>query len=147
MGWGMPWYSAQDSLDTLMVGRRVGMMHVVCYLRQGSNVSRLTTRRSVEAMDNSYLLLDLPVYGRQETWEDSPTGWPQRFKGKQHIRIDGRPAAQWVSPEGRVFGRPGNRQALNRAYHFLDLRPDATPRWRGCADTIGIGSFSEPRSS
>jgi hypothetical protein len=24
-------------------------------------------------------------------------------------------------PEGRVFGRPGNRQALNRAYHFLDL--------------------------
>jgi hypothetical protein len=42
-------------------------------------------------MDNSYRLLDLTVYGRQETWKDSPTGWPQRFKGKQHIRIDGRP--------------------------------------------------------
>ena len=28
-----------------------------------------------------------------------------------------------VSPEGRVFGRPGNRQALNRAYQFLDLVP------------------------
>src|SRR5258707_15162874 len=26
-----------------------------------------------------------------------------------------------VSPEGRVFGRPGNRQALNRAYQYLDL--------------------------
>ena len=24
-GWEMPWYSAQDSLDTLLVGRRVGM--------------------------------------------------------------------------------------------------------------------------
>ena len=46
-------------------------------------------------MDNSYLLLDLPVCGRQETWEDSPTGWPQRFKGKQVIRTDGRPTAQW----------------------------------------------------
>ena len=95
MGWGMPWYSAQDSLDTLMVGGRVGMMHVVCYLRQGSNVSRLTTRRSVEAMDNSCRLLDLTVYGRQETWEDSPTGWPQRSKGKQVTRTDGRPTAQW----------------------------------------------------
>jgi predicted dithiol-disulfide oxidoreductase (DUF899 family) len=36
MGWEMPWYSAQGSLDTLLVGRRVGMMHIVCYLRQGS---------------------------------------------------------------------------------------------------------------
>ena len=39
MGWEMPWYSAaQYSLDTLLVVRRVGMMHIVCYLRQGSNV-------------------------------------------------------------------------------------------------------------
>ena len=97
MGWEMPWYSAQDSLDTLLVGRRVGMMHIVCYLRQGSNVFETywTTRRGVEAMDNSYRLLDLTVYGRQETWEDSPTGWPQRFKGKQNTRTDGRPTAQW----------------------------------------------------
>src|SRR5450755_4554978 len=38
MDWEMPWYSAQDSLDALLVGRRVGRMHIVCYLRQGSNV-------------------------------------------------------------------------------------------------------------
>src|ERR1700732_5117762 len=38
MGWQMPWYSALGSLDTLLVGRRVGMMHTVCYLRQGSKV-------------------------------------------------------------------------------------------------------------
>jgi len=97
MGWEMPWYSAQDSLDTLLVGRRVGMMHIVCYLRQGSNVFETywTTIRGVEAMDNSYRLLDLTVYGRQETWEDSPTGWPQRFEGKQNFRTNGRPTAQW----------------------------------------------------
>jgi len=68
MGWEMPWYSAQDSLDTLLVGRRVGMMHIVCYMRQGSKVFETywTTRRGVEAMDNSYRLLDLTVYGREE---------------------------------------------------------------------------------
>jgi hypothetical protein len=27
--------------------------------------------------------------------EDSPTGWPRRFKGKQNIRTGGRPTAQW----------------------------------------------------
>ena len=97
MGWEMPWYSALDSLDTLLVGRRVGMMHIVCYLRQGTRVFETywTTRRGVEAMDNSYRLLDLTVYGRQERWEDSPTGWPLRPEGEHNYRIDGRPIAQW----------------------------------------------------
>ena len=97
MGWDMPWYSAEASLGALLVGRRAGMMHIVCYLRQGSSVFETywTTRRGVEAMDNSYRLLDLTVYGRQETWEDSPAGWPQRFEGKQNFRTDGRPTAQW----------------------------------------------------
>jgi len=80
MGWEMPWYSARDSLDTLLVGRRVGLFHLVCYLRQGPRVFETywTTGRGVEAMDNSYDLLDLTVYGRQEKWEDSPTGWGER---------------------------------------------------------------------
>jgi predicted dithiol-disulfide oxidoreductase (DUF899 family) len=98
MGWKMPWYSPpQESLETLLVGRRVGMMHIVCYLRQGSRIFETywTTRRGVEAMDNSYRLLDLTVYGRQEAWEDSPAGWLQRPKGEHSYRIDGRPIAQW----------------------------------------------------
>jgi predicted dithiol-disulfide oxidoreductase (DUF899 family) len=100
MGWEMPWYSAaQDSLDTLLLGRRVGHDAHRLLPATGSKVFETywTTRRSVEAMDNSCRLLDLTVYGRQETWEDSPTGWPQRFKGKQHVRIDGRPTAQWLA--------------------------------------------------
>jgi predicted dithiol-disulfide oxidoreductase (DUF899 family) len=97
MGWEMPWYSApRDSLETLLVGRRVGMMHIVCYLRQGAKVFETywTTRRGVEAMDNSYRLLDLTVYGRQETWEDSPTGWPQG-DNMDTLRTNGRPTSQW----------------------------------------------------
>jgi predicted dithiol-disulfide oxidoreductase (DUF899 family) len=98
MGWEMPWYSApRDSLDVLLVGRRIGMMHIVCYLRQGSRVFETywTTRRGVEAMDNSYRLLDLTVYGRQERWEDSPPGWPQRAEGEHSYRTGGRPIVQW----------------------------------------------------
>jgi predicted dithiol-disulfide oxidoreductase (DUF899 family) len=96
MGWQMPWYSAEASLDTLLVGRVVGHFHLVCYLRQGNNVFETywTTGRGVEAMDNSYDLLDMTVYGRQENWEDSPPGWPKRRVGKEQIRTEGRPTAQ-----------------------------------------------------
>ena len=98
MGWEMPWYSVQgSSLDALLTGRRVGMMHIVCYLRHGSDVFETywTTRRGVEAMDNSYRLLDLTVYGRQEAWEDSPAGWPKWLKDRHPYRTDGRPIVQW----------------------------------------------------
>jgi predicted dithiol-disulfide oxidoreductase (DUF899 family) len=98
MGWNMPWYSAQGSADALLVGRRVGMMHLVCYLRRDDRVFETywTTLRGVEAMDYNYALLDLTVYGRQEMWEESPAGWPQelRINGDQ-TRTNGRPTAQW----------------------------------------------------
>jgi predicted dithiol-disulfide oxidoreductase (DUF899 family) len=97
MGWEMPWYSAKDSLGILLASpKRLGRMHLVCYLRQGSNVFETywTTVRGVEAMDNNYRLLDLTVYGRQETWEDSPAGWPQT-DNMETLRADGRPRAQW----------------------------------------------------
>jgi len=100
MGWEMPWYSAEKSLDTLLSGRKPGIMYLICYMRQGSKVFETywTTRRGVEAMDNSYRLLDLTVYGRQEDWEDSPTGWPQEWgdEGQHPFRADGRPISQWV---------------------------------------------------
>src|SRR5262249_24560754 len=86
MGWQhMPWYAVQGrALETLLTGRRVGMMHLLCYLRQGSRVFETywTTRRGVEAMDNCYRLLDLTVYGRQEEWEESPSGWPRPRSGR-----------------------------------------------------------------
>jgi predicted dithiol-disulfide oxidoreductase (DUF899 family) len=113
MGWETPWYSApQGSLETLLVGRRIGRMHIVCYLRQGSKVFETywTTSRGVEVMDNNYHLLDLTAYGRQEKWEDSPTGWPQQCtytrtkSGSPTWQPEwpgGRPIAQWPRVEAR----------------------------------------------
>ena len=34
--------------------------------------------RGVEHLTNSHALLDVTPYGRQEDWEDSPQGWPQK---------------------------------------------------------------------
>jgi predicted dithiol-disulfide oxidoreductase (DUF899 family) len=102
MGWDVPWYSAQDSLDTLLVGRHIGLMHLVSYLRDGDRVFETywTTLRGVEAMDYSLALMDLTVYGRQEPWEDSPPGWPQQFQvDGSNTRTNGRPTAQWSRVE------------------------------------------------
>jgi predicted dithiol-disulfide oxidoreductase (DUF899 family) len=80
MGWQQPWYSVKGSTESLHVGRKFAL---VFYLRQGDRVFETyrTTGRGVEAMCPSYGLLDMNVYGRQETWEDSPEGWP-RFEGR-----------------------------------------------------------------
>jgi predicted dithiol-disulfide oxidoreductase (DUF899 family) len=112
MGWEIPWYSAQGSLEVLLVGRRIGRMHIVCYVRQGAKVFETywTTARGVEVMDNSYHLLDLTVYGRQEKWEDSPAGWPQQCtytrtsSGSPTWKPEwpgGRPIAQWPRLQAR----------------------------------------------
>jgi len=119
MGWQMPWYSAQPSLEELLVGREIGLFHLVCYLRDGGRVFETywTKRRGVEAMDQSYALMDLTVYGRQEGWEDSPDGWPQE---RTNVRSaagapywppvedwpGGRPIAQWCRPQSDRM-RPG----------------------------------------
>ena len=98
MGWDMPWYSAQASLDELLAGRQIGLFHLISYLRDGDRVFETywTLRRGAEAMDYSYALMDLTVYGRQEPWEDSPPGWPQAWQvDGSNTRIDGRPIPQW----------------------------------------------------
>jgi predicted dithiol-disulfide oxidoreductase (DUF899 family) len=96
MGWEMPWYSAQDSADKLLAGRWFGMQ--VCYLRDGDRVFETywSSGRAGEVYAPSYGLLDMTVYGRQETWEKSPAGWPKPFDGRgDQFRQGGRPTAQW----------------------------------------------------
>jgi predicted dithiol-disulfide oxidoreductase (DUF899 family) len=104
MGWDAPWYSAKDSADALLAGRWFGMQ--VCYLRDGDRVFETywSSGRAGEVYTPSYGLLDMTVYGRQETWENSPPGWPQPFAttGEQ-FRLNGRPTAQWSRLEA---GRP-----------------------------------------
>jgi len=124
MGWGMPWYSALASREALLVGRQVGLFHLVCYLRDGDRVFETywTTRRGAEAMDYSYALMDLTVYGRQEPWEDSPPGWPQQCSytrtsggSPDWPRVsqwhEGRPIAQWSRLEA---GRSDDLGAAER---------------------------------
>jgi predicted dithiol-disulfide oxidoreductase (DUF899 family) len=95
MGWEMPWYSARDA-DAILQGRPFGFY--ACYLRDGDRVFETywNTGRGTEAGANSYHLLDLTVYGRQEKWEESPDGWPQPYAmtGEQ-FRLGERPTAQW----------------------------------------------------
>ena len=116
MGWEMPWYAApRSSLDTLLVGRRVGMMHIVCYLRHGSDVFETywTTRRGVEVMDNSYRVARL-----DRLWAAGGVGG---LAGRLAATAEGRAPLpyRWTSHrpvaprEGRAFRRSGNRQALN----------------------------------
>ena len=108
MGWDLPWYSAQPSLEQLFAGREIGLFHLICYLRDGDRVFETywTKRRGVEAMDYSYALMDLTVYGRQEPWETSPDGWPRRGIAKRTsggspdwppvpVWPGGRPTSQW----------------------------------------------------
>jgi predicted dithiol-disulfide oxidoreductase (DUF899 family) len=56
----------------LLAGRWFGML--VSYLRDGERAYETywPTGRAAEVMALSYGLLDMTVYGRQETWEDSP---------------------------------------------------------------------------
>jgi predicted dithiol-disulfide oxidoreductase (DUF899 family) len=99
MGWEMPWYAVpEESIGSLIAGRHFGMK--CCYLRVGDRVFETywTTGRGCESMGNSYGMLDMTVYGRKETWEDSPEGWPQPFDTSlpgHAFRLDGRPISQW----------------------------------------------------
>jgi Bacterial protein of unknown function (DUF899) len=116
MGLDMPWYSALPSLETLLAGRTVNRFCLVCYLRRGDRVFETywTNGRGVEAIENSYSLLDLTVYGRQEMWEDSPDGWPrqQEITGEEHsFRLKGRPILQWSRLEAGRSDDLGNRAA------------------------------------
>jgi predicted dithiol-disulfide oxidoreductase (DUF899 family) len=98
MGWDVPWYSAQDSAEALLAGRRFNRACLVCYLRRGERVFETywTGGRGFEVMAPAYGLVDMTVYGRQEAWEDSPKDWPRRWeRGANPFRTNGRPTAQW----------------------------------------------------
>jgi predicted dithiol-disulfide oxidoreductase (DUF899 family) len=68
---------ASSSVDALLAGGDFGSL--VCYLRVGDRVFQTywTTGRGNELMAPTFGLLDRTVYGRQETWEDSPIEWTQ----------------------------------------------------------------------
>ena len=77
MGWKMPWYTITDSFD---VDFGVDQWHGHnAFIRDGNKVFRtyLINSRGDEAMGTTWSYLDMTALGRQETWEDSPEGYPQ----------------------------------------------------------------------
>lgn len=101
-GWDRPWYSsfgsdfnydfhvsfsresmARDNTINYRPRRSEteGESHgLSVFFRLGDELfhSYSTYERGVEALTDSYSLLDVTPYGRQEDFEDSPPGWPQR---------------------------------------------------------------------
>ena len=106
MGYPLPWYSA-FGVDHPVLGSDYGS--IACFLRRDDRifVTNEITGRGVEAMMPSLLLLDMTVFGRQETWEDSPAGWPRRPTGS-FWRRDGRPTGQWTRPGATAVGTAGS---------------------------------------
>jgi predicted dithiol-disulfide oxidoreductase (DUF899 family) len=77
MGWDMPWYTITDSFD---VDFGVDQWHGHnVFFRDGDRVYRtyFINSRGDEAMGSTWSYLDATPLGRQETWEDSPEGYPQ----------------------------------------------------------------------
>lgn len=83
MGWERPWYSAfdtdfnQDFEVTVDGGERHGLS---VFFRIDDEIFHTysTYKRGCESLSDVYRLLDMTPYGRQEDWEDSPVGFPQR---------------------------------------------------------------------
>jgi predicted dithiol-disulfide oxidoreductase (DUF899 family) len=90
MGWQIPWYSSHESdfnvdlglspeqpqQDQDQDGESFGLS---VFLRDGDRVYRtyFTGGRGTETLGTVWTFLDLTPLGRQETWEDSPAGYPQ----------------------------------------------------------------------
>ncbi|MGV9847310.1 DUF899 domain-containing protein [Streptomyces sp. NPDC003442] len=77
MGWTMPWYTITDDFDADF---DVDEWHGTnAFIRDGDRVFRtyFINARGDEALGSTWSYLDMTALGRQETWEDSPEGYPQ----------------------------------------------------------------------
>jgi predicted dithiol-disulfide oxidoreductase (DUF899 family) len=78
MGWQrIPWYTMTDDFDKDF---DVDEWHGTnAFIRDGDRVFRtyFINWRGDEAMGTVWSYLDITALGRQETWEDSPEGYPQ----------------------------------------------------------------------
>jgi len=101
MGWDMFWYTIIDSFDADF-GVDEWHGHNV-FFRDGERIFRtyFINNRGDEAMGTTWSYLDITPLGRQETWEDSPEGYPQTPPYKWwnwHDNYDAEPAPNpnWV---------------------------------------------------
>ena len=77
MGWDMPWVTITDSFDADF---DVDEWHGTnAFIRDGDRIFRtyFVNNRGDEQMGGTWNYLDITALGRQESWEDSPRGYPQ----------------------------------------------------------------------
>ena len=77
MGWDQPWYTITDDWDKDF---GVDEWHGTnAFIRDGDDIYRtyFVDARGDEALGSVWSLLDITALGRQESWEDSPEGYPQ----------------------------------------------------------------------
>ena len=78
MGWQLiPWYTLTDDFDADF---GVDQWHGTnAFIREGDRIFRtyFVHDRGDEQVGTTWSYLDITALGRQETWEDSPEGYPQ----------------------------------------------------------------------
>jgi len=99
MSWRMPWYTITDSFDADF-GVDEWHGHNV-FFRDGDRIYRtyFINNRGDEAMGTVWNYLDATPLGRQETWEDSPDGYPQTPPYKWWNWHDNYEAEKSVNPQ------------------------------------------------
>mgnify|MGYP001604937763 FL=1 len=93
MGWSHLWVSSEHNSFNKDFGitTQEGETHgLSVFLREGDEIFRtyFTNSRGTEVIGNVWGFLDATPFGRQETWEDSPEGWPQSKPYKWWRRHD-----------------------------------------------------------
>jgi predicted dithiol-disulfide oxidoreductase (DUF899 family) len=82
MGWKVPWVSSAGTSFNADFGLSTDddeTFGLSTFLRDGDTIyhTYFTSDRGIEVVVSSFILLDWTPLGRQEKWEDSPSGWPQ----------------------------------------------------------------------
>jgi PPOX class probable F420-dependent enzyme len=136
MGWTIPWFSSAGSDFNVDFGVTVDERETFglsVFIREGAAVYRtyFTAGRGAEALGSDWTFLDLTPFGRQETWEDSPEGWPQgppyewwrrhdEYDDPPESSREEEPMAQLPEAVRTLFEGP------NQA-HIATLRPNGDP--------------------
>jgi predicted dithiol-disulfide oxidoreductase (DUF899 family) len=107
MGWDLPWYTLTDGFDADF---DVDQWHGTnAFIRDGDRVFRtyFVNGRGDEALGSVWSYLDITALGRQETWEDSPEGYPQTqtyLWQRWHDAYDGAgPSEEWQAQIDRAL--------------------------------------------
>jgi len=81
MGWTIPWYTiVEESGVAFDADFDVAEWHGTnAFIREGDQIFRtyFVNNRGDEAFGTTWSYLDITALGRQESWEDSPAGYPQ----------------------------------------------------------------------